>query len=123
MNSQNLETPVLLFKITAELIYEYTTNGADVIDSVMNRYSDYAYLIQDILKAKSLEDLENLKETCKDPDLYNPAQDMHDLRKAVMLIVAADNLYNAMTAENKPTKPRPQMSQFAYDALKKITTI
>lgn len=119
MNIQTLEVPVLLFKSTAGRIFGHT-NSTDIIDNVMTRYADYLYLIQDIQAAKSLEDLESLKETYKEPDLYSPAQDMRDLYNAVMLIVATATLYDAIATEaNTNNCEQSQVSKLAYDALKK----
>ncbi len=123
MNIKNLEIQIMYFKNAADCVYE-CTNGTEIINNVMTRYSDYAYLINDIHSAKSLEDLESLKEAYKDPDLYNPAQDMRDVHKAVILICAADRLYDALMTDRKITDnadraDSPQVSQLAYDALKK----
>ena len=47
MDIQNLEMPLVLFKDAADRVFDHA-NGIDVIDAVMRRYSDYAYLIRDI---------------------------------------------------------------------------
>lgn len=51
MDIQNLEMPLVLFKDAADRVFDHA-NGIDVIDAVMRRYSDYAYLIRDIWKTR-----------------------------------------------------------------------
>lgn len=119
MNIQNLEMPLVLFKDAADRVFDHA-NGIDVIDAVMRRYSDYAYLIQDIQAVRNVEMLEELKKTYTDPDLYDPADDLRDLRLAVMLLMAACDFYRTITTEEKTNRPEyPQVSKFAYDALEK----
>ena len=62
MDIQNLEMPLVLFKDAADRVFDHA-NGIDVIDAVMRRYSDYAYLIRDIQAVRNVEMLEELKET------------------------------------------------------------
>ena len=119
MNSQNLETPVLLFKSAVDRVFEYT-NGANIADAIMRRYSDYAYLIQDIQAVRDVEMLEELNKTYTDPNLYDPADDLCNMRYAVMLLMAASDFYRTITTEEKTNYPeQPQVPKFAYDALKK----
>ena len=65
MDIQNLEMPLVLFKDAADRVFDHA-NGIDVIDAVMRRYSDYAYLIRDIQAVRNVEMLEELKETYTD---------------------------------------------------------
>lgn len=119
MDIQNLEMPLVLFKDAADRVFDHA-NGIDVIDAVMRRYSDYAYLIRDIQAVRNVEMLEELKETYTDPDLYDPADDLRDLRLAVTLLMAACDFYRTITTKEKTNRPEhPQVSKFAYDALEK----
>lgn len=119
MDIQNLEMPLVLFRNAADRVLDHV-NGIDVIDAVMRRYSDYAYLIRDIQAVRNVEMLEELKKTYTDPDLYDPADDLCDLRLAVMLLMAACDFYRTITTEEKTNRPEhPQVSKFAYDAIKK----
>lgn len=55
-----------------------------------------------------------------DPDLYDPADDLRDLRLAVTLLMAACDFYRTITTKEKTNRPEhPQVSKFAYDALEK----
>ena len=98
MDIQNLEMPLVLFKDAADRVFDHA-NGIDVIDAVMRRYSDYAYLIRDIQAVRNVEMLEELKETYTDPDLYDPADDLRDLRLAVTLLMAACDFYRTITTK------------------------
>ena len=119
MDIQNLEMPLVLFKDAADRVFDHA-NGIDVIDAVMRRYSDYAYLIRDIQAVRNVEMLEELKETYTDPDLYDPADDLRDLRLAVTLLMAACDFYRTITTKEMTNRPEhPQVSKFAYDALEK----
>ena len=119
MNIQNLEMPLVLFRNAAGRVFDHA-NGIDIIDVVMRRYSDYAYLIQDIQAVRNVEMLEELKKTYADPDLYAPADDLRNLRLAVMLLMAACDFYRTITTEEKTNRyEHPQVSKFAYDAIKK----
>ncbi|MFR5935966.1 MAG: hypothetical protein ACLUGU_10395 [Alistipes shahii] len=105
MDIQNLEMPLVLFKDAADRVFDHA-NGIDVIDAVMRRYSDYAYLIRDIQAVRNVEMLEELKETYTDPDLYDPADDLRDLRLAVTLLMAACDFYRTITTKEKDEPPR-----------------
>lgn len=119
MNIQNLEMPLVLFRNAADRVLDHA-NGIDIVSAVMRRYSDYAYLIQDIQAVQNVEMLEELKKTYTDPNLYDPADDLYNLRLAVMLLMAADSFYQAIAAEEKTNRPEhPQVPKFAYDALEK----
>lgn len=119
MNIQNLEMSLVLFRNAADRVFDHA-NGIDITDAVMRRYSDYAYLIQDIQAVRNVEMLEELKKTYTDPNLYDPADDLCKLRLAVMLLMAACDFYQTITTEEKTNRlEHPQVSKFAYDALEK----
>ena len=88
----------------------------------MNRYTNYADIIQCIRETQDVEGLNDLKEAYQEG--YNPAQDLQGLHHAVMIIYAATNLYDAIVTakgservENEARQSRAR--QVAYDALKK----
>lgn len=121
MNLQNIEYPVRLFETSVDRVFDYTS-GIDIIDAVMNRYTNYADIIQCIRETQDVEGLNDLKEAYQEG--YNPAQDLQGLHHAVMIIYAATNLYDAIVTakgservENEARQSRAR--QVAYDALKK----
>ncbi|WP_288290084.1 hypothetical protein [uncultured Alistipes sp.] len=121
MNLQNIEHPVRLFEASVCHVFDYAS-GIDIIDAVMNRYTNYADIIQCIRETQDVEGLNDLKEAYQ--EAYDPAQDLQGLRLAVMTIYAAANLYDAIVTakvgervENEARQSRAR--QVAYDALKK----
>lgn len=124
MNLQNIELQVHLFEASMDRVFDYT-NGIDIIDAVMNRYTNYADIIQCIRETQDVEGLNDLKEAYQ--EAYDPAQNLQELHHAVMMIYAAANLYDAIVTdkgservENEARQSRAR--QVAYDALKKIMT-
>lgn len=61
MNLQNIELQVHLFEASMDRVFDYT-NGIDIIDAVMNRYTNYADIIQCIRETQDVEGLNDLKE-------------------------------------------------------------
>ena len=61
MNLQNIELQVHLFEASVDRVFDYTS-GIDIIDAVMNSYTNYADIIQCIRKTQDVEGLNDLKD-------------------------------------------------------------